>query len=441
MRLPFGRGRRADAPLVLELPLLWQFSYTVYFYSRGNKPPEVAALLGVVEQWLDRHSEPPFRDAVKKVICEGLVSLRIEEREALPEPEADILRAYHPGELEERRFLEATHGIVVNAPDLRGHSFVGFWAAIAAARALAAASGGAIFDPVVGRLLPERTYLLPLPAEGAVAVGDHLMIPSSLDEKGRGWITTAGLRRFDLPELELRDAPPNLIDHLWVVVNAVAQLLLEAISGKVGLEQVSQPTLALGPELRVDVAAIARSQGAVLEEPPAGARGWTTVRLEQTRGGTAHGFLRIVRPHGTHAGHGEWLHSLLTDLAGTQDTLRMVGTGSEAMEIAHRRALAELSGIKARFLAGLPVGCVLYVKHGFPHGKNSHEYMWLAVNTWNGNKVRCQLVNTPTSRQDLRAGQEFELAEAELFDWYLTWPDGRTEGGYTTQVAEADGRA
>jgi uncharacterized protein YegJ (DUF2314 family) len=116
-----------------------------------------------------------------------------------------------------------------------------------------------------------------------------------------------------------------------------------------------------------------------------------------------------------------------------------VKTDSEAMEIAHRRAVEELPQVKQRFLAGLRPGESLIVKHGFPTQGEKNEYMWLAVNTWRGDRLQTQLMNNPQIRMDLRAGQAVEIREADVFDWAVMRPDGEMEGGYTNRVVMRDG--
>ena len=49
---------------------------------------------------------------------------------------------------------------------------------------------------------------------------------------------------------------------------------------------------------------------------------------------------------------------------------------------------ADLPGVKARFLAGLPAGTLLAVKHGFPTSASGHEYMWVRVDSWAGDRIR-----------------------------------------------------
>ena len=110
------------------------------------------------------------------------------------------------------------------------------------------------------------------------------------------------------------------------------------------------------------------------------------------------------------------------------------------MEAAHQRAVRELPGAKRRFQAGLRPGETLLVKHGFPTRDGGHEYMWVAVNTWTGDRLEGQLANDPQVRMDLRAGQTVQLAEQDVFDWMIHLPNGGTEGGYTTAVVEQEGR-
>jgi uncharacterized protein YegJ (DUF2314 family) len=130
----------------------------------------------------------------------------------------------------------------------------------------------------------------------------------------------------------------------------------------------------------------------------------------------------------------------LSDLFGSEDTVRFVGANSQAMEAAHRRAVRELPGMKRRFQAGLRPSETLLVKYGFPTRDGGHEYMWVAVNTWTGDRLKGQLANDPEVRRDLRAGQTVEIAEQDVYDWMIHLPDGRTEGGYTTAVVEQEGR-
>jgi uncharacterized protein YegJ (DUF2314 family) len=67
--------------------------------------------------------------------------------------------------------------------------------------------------------------------------------------------------------------------------------------------------------------------------------------------------------------------------------------------------------------------------------------MWLAVNTWTGDRIKAQLMNNPQIRMDLRAGQVVEIRETEVYDWALRRQDGQMEGGYTNRVVMREGAA
>jgi Uncharacterized protein conserved in bacteria (DUF2314)/Protein of unknown function (DUF3239) len=89
---------------------------------------------------------------------------------------------------------------------------------------------------------------------------------------------------------------------------------------------------------------------------------------------------------------------------------------------------ADLPGVKARFLAGLPAGTLLAVKHGFPNSASGHEYMWVRVDSWAGDRIQGRLANDPVRRADLHLGDEVELDAGDVCDWCISHPDGVREG-------------
>jgi len=443
VRLPFFGPRKSSGPLRLPLPASTVVAYAVYFRSQRPEPPTVEQLLPVINAWLERHAQNPIRGAIREFIDKGLLQIQVGRRDLLPAPPPELLRAWQPGEQEERRFAEATHMVTIFGQDLLGPPRFGFWAATAAARALAEASGGVILDPDFPRLVKLATLTEDLPADGRIRVTDHIMVPQSVDNRGLMWMTTKGVSKFGLPELEIRDAPPNLADSLGFVINATAQHVAHEL-WRLHAEREEPPKeLPVGPEIRISLEdVIAAYGGDDYTGPPEGTQGWAMLRLEFHPGrGRTDDFLRLVPPQGVREKHGVWLNGVLADLLGMgESTLRNVKTDSEAMEAAHLQALSELPRIKQRFQTGLNPGETFIVKHGFPTRDDQHEYMWLAVNTWRGDRLQAQLMNNPQIRRDLRAGQPVEIREAEIFDWALMRPDGEMEGGYTNRVVMRDGQ-
>ena len=65
--------------------------------------------------------------------------------------------------------------------------------------------------------------------DGRFLAVETILILSSVDARGDGWLTTAGLRSFGLPELEIVKAPPVLIGELGRIINYAAQHVLDAL--------------------------------------------------------------------------------------------------------------------------------------------------------------------------------------------------------------------
>lgn len=441
MRLPFfGSKKQPAGPFGVPLPEMVEVPLLVCFRSQRPTPPDVEQLKPVILAWLDRHAAPPLRDVLKEYLQRGLLQLHLQPRSEAPELPLDYLRHLSRGELEERRLEESTHVIMVMGMDLLGPLRAGFWTAIAAARALAQASGGVIIDLTIPRWLPLDTHEASIPESGAISMWEHIVIPSSVDDHGLGWITTKGMAKFGLPELQVKGVPPNLAQSLWPVVNGMAHLLLERVGQLEDAAGKSPRELVLEPEVRFDYGLFSLSQGLPPEPPPEGARGWTMIGLAYEPGDDEHdSFITLGPPPGYSGKPGVWYNSMLSDLLGADDTLRHVKHDTETMEAAHLQAMGELPWIRQRFQGGLPPGEQLLVKYGFPVQGGGHEYMWLGVNTWQGDRLRCQLANQPQYRTDLRAGMEFDLTEGDLFDWVLLGADGSQYGGWTNRVVEREG--
>jgi len=78
------------------------------------------------------------------------------------------------------------------------------------------------------------------------------------------------------------------------------------------------------------------------------------------------------------------LAACLLDLFPEEDVVCDVAD-QDAMQSAHRRALATLSTERERFRRGLRPGERLAVKVRFPYGEQgANEYMWVEVQFWNG---------------------------------------------------------
>ena len=427
-----------------------------------------------IHTWLDMHAPLPLREAIDTFLAAGFLQPQIIEREEMPEPPEDYLRAYNPGEIEECRFRDATHIALVGTQDLILMPRVGYWAAVAVSRALATHFvGGVILDPEFPRLLPREKHLEDLPHNGMISITEHILVTVTPHEPARGQCTmfTRGMMRFGLPDLEMQEVPANLVKSLLLVLNGVAQHLMERSTFFAeeyeekgdDLEQMrhleipeeillTREDMRLAYPTRTEKADILEEKADILEEKT----DMLADNLESTEGGQA--VLRIslhLSPDSPPVLHllpprvilssetprAVWYNQVLSDLFGPASVrdiptlLKTAQTNDPAVLQAQQQALKTLSQVKMRFQKGFRSGEVLYIKHGFILESGNHEYMWINVTDWtDAGEIRGQLANEPRSRLDLHVGQEVSIIESNVFDWLITYLDGRSEGGHTTNA-------
>jgi hypothetical protein len=64
-----------------------------------------------------------------------------------------------------------------------------------------------IMDPALPRLEPIASNNQPIPKDMQIRLRDQIVVPFSAGANGLGWITTNGLGKFGLPDLQIRDFP------------------------------------------------------------------------------------------------------------------------------------------------------------------------------------------------------------------------------------------
>ena len=431
----FFQGR-SKSPVRIRLTEPIRVVFVAYFRAPAGETPTAEGLLERTKEWYGQRPAPLGPALVDFANAGDLLSVLVVPRGEVPDPPTDSLRALRAGEAELRRFEASTHVALISAWDLVKAPSVGLWAALGAAIAVSRAYDGAVIDPSYPRLLSDEETDREFPENGAIVITHHIQVLYSLDRRGQTWMTTKGMGRFGLPELEMIGVPPNLPDMALPLVNGIASVLLDSARAVEGEPGVRPRTWVVGPEIRLDTRQIARAHGEEGGDPEEGVRGWTTVRLEYRPGRRGHdSFLRLVPPRHHTGGQGVWLNAALGDLFGVERTIVQVSDHDEAMARAQERAVATLPQTKARFQKGLGLGEQLYVKHAFPRDEEGqHEFMWVVVNTWKGDRIRGVLANDPAYRIDLRAGQTVDLTDADVIDWLLDRADGTHEGNFTGEV-------
>jgi hypothetical protein len=97
------------------------------------------------------------------------------------------------------------------------------------------------------------------------------------------------------------------------------------------------------------------------------------------------------------------------------------------------QARATWPDAKARYLAGLPDGQILFVtvrlfEDGADRAGSDYEQIFVRVDAFDGSTVHGRIANDLVKLRAHRNGDPIDVAEADVLDWTITRPDGSEEG-------------
>ena len=345
--------------------------------------------------------------------------------------------------------------------EIRGLYRVGWppvqqWAARAAAAALAADLGVPVVDGFIPRILNAETALAALPGEDlAVRLSDWVLVLRSQGALGL-WFTTKGLGRFGLPELQIRNVPPQLARPATVAVTGLASRLLDlwlAALGEAGeaafaqipaLVEVTGADVACGytPTPRGAGLIDAALSGAGLDGagpacPPGAGRARVQLTFDPATDDSSDSYLTVLPPGDWPASAGEHLAAVCSALLGAPERdVRKVRAG-KAMQQAMTRARESLPSVRARFLSGeLGPDQHLLLKHKVA-AADGNEYVWAYATSWSQpSRVLASSADDADYDPRIRVGRPIVIDAAAIVDWAI-WIDGSgiVEGGWTNDVA------
>jgi uncharacterized protein YegJ (DUF2314 family) len=108
----------------------------------------------------------------------------------------------------------------------------------------------------------------------------------------------------------------------------------------------------------------------------------------------------------------------------------------EELQDASRRSRTKLPTLHTAFNKGLAPGDFIQVKAPFDTPDGGHEWMWVEVTSWKGDKIRGLLKNEPFNIPSLHGGQMVEVSESKVFDYIRRHADGTQEGNETGKLIE-----
>jgi hypothetical protein len=429
MRWPFFGGDRGDRPISINLPVEMSPSFAVFFRAGAGSPPGADALPGVVTSWLGRHATDPLRGLLGDWVDKGMLSIHVVPKPETPPLDLDGLRGTGMSAEQEQKLAGSTHAALVFGKDFGLPPHPGLWVAVAAALALVEGLDGVAFDMNTRRLLKPGAELEDLPEMGQIVIPNHLAFDRERTGAETPALVSRGMAKFGLPDLVLRYVPDDLLREASASLGGIAALLagwaapLRDSSG-------GRPVRAkLDSNWRLTRAQILAAHAVDPSDPEVGSGGATTVHFETDQPTRRSPLPRLqVIPAGPTDDPEAAVRRMVAELFGAPANYTEFPADFPGLNEALAQVAADLPGVKARFLAGLPVDTRLSLKHGFPTGLGRKEYIWVGVESWTGDCIRGRLENDPVHRADLSRGQAVELGEGEVFDWLITHPDGSREG-------------
>ncbi|HEY3331909.1 MAG TPA: DUF2314 domain-containing protein [Capsulimonadaceae bacterium] len=295
----------------------------------------------------------------------------------------------------------------------------------AVAEAAAKYLGGVIYDPMTSSVVSIGS------AGDVFATGSpiykHIIVATSVGNRGLAWVTTHGLKKFGVPELQIVDAAPGLASTSGFLVNAVADRLARTVAAS------ESATISVEAPIEISVNDLKVLYG----EPPTD-DGTPSVlvqlQYDHDEKSEMEPFLTIKPSKGFRGQFNEWLAEAVGTIKPRADKIVPILPNDDELLAAHRRALDELPTMREQFNDGLEPGDVFYIKHGFADDTGEREFMWVTVNTWRSGVIKGQLMNEPADCAKLRAGQTVSIPEGDVYDWLLVRHSGERLGGYTSEV-------
>lgn len=420
--------------LILPVPRLMSAVYLVPVGLSAQAARERAAA------GLAARVASPVGVAARMMLDAGTVTVAAVPSSSLP-PFGGRLQEHQgpcPGLV--RVVTAAAQFVMIRAVSSPGWPPMHEWAGRACAAVLAAEAGVPLVDSATPQVLAADAALRTLPAaeDDRFRLADWVLVFASA---GRGGLrmTTKGLGRFGLPELQVRNVPPQL-GRAWTrVLNGVASRLL-GIWLRALREQAGSAFAQLPELLEVRERDIARAYGAPGTGAPGTGGPAVAVRLalDPSPEDSADSFVSIQPPDDYPASAGEFMAGVHAALFGRPGQEIRHLAPSEEMDRAMRAAREALPAVRARFLAGdLPPRAQLMVKHEILAQGRRAEYPWAYVTSWaDPDRVLGNSAGDAALDPAIRAGRPIVVDAGAIIDWAI-WIDGKgiVEGGQTNVIA------
>ena len=391
-----------------------------------------------VKSALSAHVPDPVGLVARKMLDVGAVMVAVRPSSGLPPLPVALQK--HLGVPQEllQAVTSASQFVVSSASWPPGWPPIHESVARACAAALAAEMNVPVVDSFIPKVLAAEPAIAALPgADYKVRLADWVLVFQSAGSAGL-WMTTKGLGRFGLPELQVHNVPPQLGGPWTYVLGGLASRLLD-----LWLDTLRQRDGAAFAEVPAEVE-VSEADVASAYDTAALGGGHAAVRLtfDPAPGDHTDSFLTVQPPDDYRGSAGEYMSDACAALFGAPEPDVRYLARTEAMNQAMRTAKESLPAARERFLAeDLPPQARLMVKYEMTAAGGS-EYPWAYVTSWKSpEKVLGSSAGDALKDPVIRAGRPVVIDAATIIDWAV-WIDGQgiVEGGQTNAIAVRQGR-
>ncbi|MEV6930531.1 DUF2314 domain-containing protein [Dactylosporangium sp. NPDC051485] len=415
--------------IVLSVP---ETVVATYVVATDRPPADAAAAARTVAEALDQ----PLRDTVLRMLDGPFTSVSTAPAGQAPPLPLDHLRLFGAPPARVQAVASAPYLVVCQAAFGPGWPPAHEWCARALAAGLAEATGGELIDMYTPQLLDPAAARASLPgAAGPGALSKWIVVPQSAGDRGL-WMTTRGLGRFGLPELQAEDVPPTLAGAWTSALTGIARALLGRWARAVEHAR-GEAFVRLAADLTVTAADAILAYGGAPGPAEEAREARVQLRLDPAADPDMDTLLTVLPPDDFPASAGEFFAGVSAALFGTRGTSVRHTESGDAMDAAIATARETLPQARTRFLGDEfgPAKQHLIVKHRL-HNAQGTEFVWSTVTAWpTPRRLHGVCMSDAQIDPSVRTGRPVMVEESVIVDWAV-WVDGEgiVEGGWTNRV-------
>jgi hypothetical protein len=404
------------------------FQFALYYPAPPTTEP-MAALRAELRGWPKLvlvDGKPPSGEMMVHAMVETAV------RKNYAPPDMASLKYFGRGlsQAQMSALQGAKTALILDFAHPKQHTLEALRSASAVAAQVASVTGGLLWDEETREVFtPEawRTKRLSTWTSGVPDLSNHIVIHAYQ----HGELVRAeslGMAKFGLPDLALDQFPWSTNSSVNALINVVAQSLAEgAVIGQGGQLDVDARKI-VHPEVRarqldgIEVNAQTIGKLTLMDGPRE--NGDSPNRI------AAISAARYPGPDVTAR-----QAALLAGMFGSVDGIKYIEHDDE-LEAASVRAQKKLAGMEADFKRGLRPGEYIQAKAPFATPAGGHEWMWVEIQKWDGDRIDGVLRNDPYDIPTMHSGQAVRIKLSEVFDYTRVQPDGSSEGNTTGAIIE-----